>query len=90
MITENLFQLLYRFRRKDRDRVLWADTICINQADIAERGSQVTMMRDIYKSAWRTLVWLGLSSLLDDLAFRTLDEICNSIHGHLTTLQERI
>lgn len=40
-------------------RRIWADQICINQKDIEERNSQVAMMKKIYQSAWRTLIWLG-------------------------------
>jgi len=40
-------------------RRIWADQMCINQKNIDERNSQVAMMKDIYKSARRTLIWLG-------------------------------
>jgi hypothetical protein len=40
-------------------RKIWADQICINQKDIEERNSQVAMMKRIYQTAWRTLIWLG-------------------------------
>lgn len=38
---------------------LWADALCINQNDLAERSSQVKLMSEIYRAASRTLVWLG-------------------------------
>ncbi|KAJ9641392.1 hypothetical protein H2199_005362 [Coniosporium tulheliwenetii] len=38
---------------------VWADAVCINQSDTVERSQQVGLMRDIYKSAGHTLVWLG-------------------------------
>ncbi|RYP07132.1 hypothetical protein DL764_002679 [Monosporascus ibericus] len=38
---------------------LWVDAICINQQDLDERRHQVTMMRDIYASAERVIIWLG-------------------------------
>jgi hypothetical protein len=40
-------------------RRLWADAICINQGDLAERVSQVEMMSLIYAGATRVLSWLG-------------------------------
>jgi hypothetical protein len=40
-------------------RRLWADAICINQGDLAERVSQVEMMSQIYAGATRVLSWLG-------------------------------
>ena len=42
-----------------RDFRLWADALCINQADIAERGRQVLLMADIYSSAELVFAWLG-------------------------------
>jgi hypothetical protein len=39
--------------------LLWADGICIDQNNDAEKAVQVPLMADIYKSAIRTLAWLG-------------------------------
>ncbi|RMJ17342.1 hypothetical protein CDV36_003019 [Fusarium kuroshium] len=38
---------------------LWVDAVCINQADLNERSQQVSMMRDIYASAERVVIWIG-------------------------------
>lgn len=37
----------------------WIDQLCINQADVDERGDQVSLMRRIYKRASGVHVWLG-------------------------------
>lgn len=52
---------LRRGRGRDGDRIrgLWADAICINQSDETEKTEQVRMMRDIYKAAKFTIIWLG-------------------------------
>ncbi|RSL79765.1 hypothetical protein CEP51_007088 [Fusarium floridanum] len=42
--------------------LLWADQICINQADLSERSHQVGFMSDIYESAQQTLVCLSTSN----------------------------
>lgn len=39
--------------------LIWIDAICINQADLAERESQVKLMGRIYRQASRVLIWLG-------------------------------
>ena len=39
--------------------VLWADAICINQADVDERSSQIGLMGDIYRRGSRLHVWIG-------------------------------
>ncbi|KAF4340186.1 heterokaryon incompatibility het-6 [Fusarium beomiforme] len=39
--------------------LLWADALCINQYDLAERTHQVSLMADIYSSADMALAWLS-------------------------------
>ncbi|KAF2247335.1 hypothetical protein BU26DRAFT_520526 [Trematosphaeria pertusa] len=58
-ITPSLDEALRRLRLSDRVRVLWADGVCINQADVQERGQQVKLMGSIYSKASRVLIWLG-------------------------------
>lgn len=59
LVTPNCYAALTRLRLRKKLQILWVDAICINQADIRERNSQVSMMIDIYRSADRTFVWLG-------------------------------
>lgn len=59
---KSLFGGLSYFRLLDRTRVLWADAVCINQADPVEKSSQVLLMPDIYSQATRVLVWLGAAT----------------------------
>ncbi|KAI1500785.1 heterokaryon incompatibility protein-domain-containing protein [Biscogniauxia marginata] len=62
LITENLFNCL---RQLDADpnynRDLWIDAICVNQEDHDERCQQVSIMDDIYRSAGRVIIWLGVA-----------------------------
>jgi hypothetical protein len=58
-LTASLYGALKRLRYTDRERCVWADQICINQEDLAERGQQVQFMNMIYKHASHVLVWLG-------------------------------
>ena len=37
---------------------LWIDAICINQADLDERASQVQLMKQIYSKAQTVRIWL--------------------------------
>lgn len=39
--------------------LIWVDALCINQQDLEERSSQVLLMKDIYSSAVRVLIYLG-------------------------------
>jgi hypothetical protein len=38
---------------------IWADQICINQADVQERNSQVQLMRNIYSYTLSVLAYIG-------------------------------
>jgi hypothetical protein len=60
-VTRNLFDGLYSAFGKGHceTNFLWVDQICINQDDLVEKSSQVTLMKDIYKQAHLVLVWLG-------------------------------
>jgi hypothetical protein len=46
-------------RRKDRPRTLWIDAICINEADVDERGHQVGIMYEIYTHNRHNCIYLG-------------------------------
>ncbi|RBR13459.1 hypothetical protein FVER53590_09637 [Fusarium verticillioides] len=58
-LTESIEGALRRMRHATTQRRLWADQVCINQEDIAERSQQVSLMNAIYKGAKHVLVWLG-------------------------------
>jgi hypothetical protein len=61
-VKKNLFNALSALRRSSSSRFIWADAICINQADKSERSQQVRLMGDIFRNAFRVLVWLGLDN----------------------------
>jgi hypothetical protein len=59
-IQKNLWTALDHLRREAKTQlVLWADALCINQADIEERSRQVGQMAFIYSRAQKVHVWLG-------------------------------
>jgi hypothetical protein len=70
LITPNCHAALRRLRHKRYPQALWVDAISINQDDIPERNSQVSMMFEIYKSSTYTYVWLGQGDLESDLALK--------------------
>src|SRR5262249_43996488 len=61
-ITKSLYNALRSFRHskvEDGTRALWADGVCINQEDLEERGQQVKLMAEIYRSARRVITYVG-------------------------------
>ncbi|KAN0119323.1 HET domain containing protein [Hyaloscypha variabilis] len=93
-ITVNLFQGLRRLRdmlsQVDRssgpfmtERLdnfhIWADAICINQADDHEKAHQIVRMRDIYSSAYRVCAWLGENTKEEEVNIRRLEGMTQSL-----------
>ncbi|KAH6684632.1 heterokaryon incompatibility protein-domain-containing protein [Halenospora varia] len=58
-ITLSLFTALRDLRNDKRGFLLWADGICINQADDIEKSQQVKLMGEIYSNAATTSLYLG-------------------------------
>lgn len=58
-IKENLDDALRHFRKHHPSVLLWVDALCINQADLDERASQVGLMVYIYRLADGIFAWLG-------------------------------
>jgi hypothetical protein len=42
-----------------KKRILWIDSICIDQSSASERSLQVKLMSDVYQNAQDVLIWLG-------------------------------
>ena len=64
-VRHNLYEALKAIIRAGFDKSsdapmpLWVDALCINQSDDKEKGHQVDLMRDIFATAEKVLVWLG-------------------------------
>jgi hypothetical protein len=66
-VRPNLWSCLYYMAHAARNNgawdYLWADAICIDQTNDAERSSQVRLMDQTYRDAVCVSVWLGLVTL---------------------------
>ncbi|KAH8710087.1 heterokaryon incompatibility protein-domain-containing protein [Phaeosphaeriaceae sp. PMI808] len=58
VVSRSLFNALLRMRA-DGHQYIWADQICINQADPLEKEHQVNLMKNIYMNASGVFAWLG-------------------------------
>jgi hypothetical protein len=75
-IQKNLHTALLRLRLGDCPRRLWADAVCINQEDVAEREAQVSIMQHIYHSATKVIAWIGEDNgLRDERAIEFLHQL---------------
>lgn len=80
VVGEGLWNFLKHYRKKDflrrcsernppKAMSLWIDAIAINQSNTSERNHQVSLMRDIYSGAQSVIVWLGLATGSEELAY---------------------
>lgn len=82
-ITDSLHWSLSRVRHTHQHVVVWADAICINQDDPRERSHQVTLMGDIFSTARKVFLCMGMD--LDGGAFNVqtlVHEVCPLVQGH--------
>ncbi|KAJ4321141.1 hypothetical protein N0V84_005493 [Fusarium piperis] len=78
-ITASLHDALQHLRYSNKDRIVWEDSICIDQSNIMECGHQVAQMGTIYKNAENAIVWLG-----------SVDESDISLLSALGSLQQKV
>ncbi|KAL8981348.1 MAG: hypothetical protein Q9205_003830 [Flavoplaca limonia] len=74
-ITRSLAEALRHLRKKRQSMVFWIDQICVNQADLEERGNQVLRMPDIFTLAKSVIAWLGPESDDSKVAVKILNKI---------------
>lgn len=87
-VTINLESALRHLRHPKKERILWADAVCINQLDDLERGRQVMLMSDIYSNCHSVAIWLGqeleTSDSLDEPGFLREPSATQSVYLILT------
>ncbi|EKG14333.1 Heterokaryon incompatibility [Macrophomina phaseolina MS6] len=87
-IPRNLCDVLQRLRSQNATRILWADSICIDQSNLQERGHQVQMMRAIFRRAENVNAWLGRG---DNFDARTAFGLVDHLHDlYLSETREKI
>ncbi|KAJ9607620.1 hypothetical protein H2200_007698 [Cladophialophora chaetospira] len=69
----SFFQHLSTLYPAGYDR-LWIDALCIDQNNVKERNHQVSIMKNTYESAGKTLVWLGPNANGSDTVFHLLEK----------------
>lgn len=60
---------------RSKQRYIWIDAICINQANLKERASQVALMASLYQRAESVIAWLGPEDETTADAFAVMDRL---------------
>lgn len=71
-VGQNAYTALRNVRHPQSPRLVWIDSLCINQADVAERNHQVKRMKDVYSRASRVLLCVCEPSQYVDTAITEL------------------
>lgn len=84
-VSRDLYNTMRRLRTVEDPRAMWIDAICINQADLSERSREVRRMRDIYRLAFRVVMYLGPGSSNSGLALSTLSYLGQQVETSKTS-----
>jgi hypothetical protein len=74
-INAPIYACLQRLEIGSNPRYLWIDQICIDQDNKEERNIQVLLMKKIFESAQKTLIWLGEEDEDTPLAVECINKI---------------
>ncbi|ETS85595.1 hypothetical protein PFICI_03620 [Pestalotiopsis fici W106-1] len=83
---KTLLHSMQHYRKHDGPAFLWADAVCINQQDLAERSQQVSLMGSIYSQANWVISWLGPSDDSTEIAF----SLIKACAGHVAETEEKL
>ena len=78
-ISQNLGDALLSIRSNTQFRVVWADALCINQGDNAEKSWQVQQMAYLYARAKAVISWLGPATDNAALAMKALEDLTQNL-----------
>ncbi|KAM7214008.1 Heterokaryon incompatibility protein (HET) domain containing protein [Rhypophila decipiens] len=74
-ITLSLDAALRDLRDATKARLLWADGVCINQSDLAEKARQIPLMTTIYSKASSVLAYTGPEADNSNLALDLISQL---------------
>ncbi|KAF5556425.1 heterokaryon incompatibility 6 OR allele [Fusarium napiforme] len=77
-INTYLRDILLRLRLEQHIRVIWADALCINQSDHAERLQQVNIMQRIYSQAFRVIGFVGKNYTHASVCFNAIKALTSA------------
>jgi hypothetical protein len=82
-ISSSVYDILHHQRSYVGQKIIWIDSVCINQSDNDEKAKQAKLKGDIFCRASGVLVWLGKTQH----SFRTLLAIARLIARKDTSSQ---
>ena len=65
-IRSNLHEYLKIMYAEQQSYWIFIDALCINQDNVAEQSSQVTLMGEIYRNAGEVIAWMGVTWAIEE------------------------
>ncbi|KAI3341326.1 heterokaryon incompatibility protein-domain-containing protein [Ustulina deusta] len=87
-ITSNLYRALWELRTRGH-YLVWADALCINQADLEERSHQVLRMAGIYRSASLVVSYLDSFNPKDQLRSALVSQLNHDVRQRVANVNKR-
>ena len=75
----NCYYALRQVRLHFPEDPVWIDSICIQQDNLSEKGTQVAMMGEIYERSERVLACLGAHDKTSSLLLKALEPLSNDL-----------
>ena len=82
IVTTTLYNALQSLRHPRREKQLWADALCVNQNDIAEKDKQIALFGQIYTQASMVVSYIGEKDENTDAACALLDQLLEYARRH--------
>jgi hypothetical protein len=73
-VTANLHNALRRLQRENEARVLWVDSVCVDQKNVKERNQQIQLMARIFSEAHTVRMWVGEKTSDSKLAIKGFED----------------
>lgn len=74
-ITASLYKALLALRQNDHPVMVWVDAVCINQADTAEKATQIRLMPEIFQACECAYAFLSEGSPAINQALEMLMQV---------------
>ena len=86
-VTNSAAEILHSIVTTGSKGWFWIDALCINQRNSDEKGKQVRLMQEIYKSAKKIIAWLGEPTIEEQGALEFLGILRKSLNNIYATNQ---
>ena len=79
LLTESATELLRYVIPRNPVDYFWIDQICVNQADLEEKSTQVSLMGQIYSLTTQVVAWLGRGNRSSEHAIKFVEALSEEV-----------